>query len=393
MAKKKHAKKHATNVNHNKNVVHIHIGDKKSKSSKRKKAASAPVPHSHFSFNMPQTTAPQFHLNRPQQYDLMPYGQRDAILGIVPEQAPVQAPVQVPVQVPVPVPRPVAVPAPVQVVPVQVHAPRAPRAPRVPRPVVPMVVPVPVPVVPRVVPVVPRVVPVPPMVVPVVPRVVPVVPMVVPVPPMVVPVVPRVVPVPVVPRVVPVPPMVVPVPVPIPKVPIPVPRVPIPIPPIHIRKWIPAPVEISPPMYETPKDVFKPFSKYQYEMPPTTFTGQNPIYDKSRLKPVTPRQLFFDKIPDGAPENEDTESYNHASPLRWFQTHEPEVANLENFDDQVPTNLSPREIARLDKNEKYRTYYNTGGGREVRQKRNAEKKVAKNNIVPVNDEDMNLKSN
>jgi hypothetical protein len=137
MAKKKHLKKHATNINHNKNVVHIHIGDKKRRAAKSKKASSNPRsdhPHSHFSVQMPQTLAPQFHMNRPQHFDPMTQAQRENILGNT--QVPVNGPV--PVRVPVPAPT-VRVPAPV---PVSVPVP-APTV-RVPAPV-PVSVPVPAP--------------------------------------------------------------------------------------------------------------------------------------------------------------------------------------------------------------------------------------------------------
>ena len=113
MAKKKHLKKHATNINHNKNVVHIHIGDKKKRATKSKKASSNPRsdhPHTHFSVQMPQTLAPQFHMNRPQHFDPMTQAQRENILGNT--QVPVNGPV--PVRVPVPAPT-VRVPAPVPV--------------------------------------------------------------------------------------------------------------------------------------------------------------------------------------------------------------------------------------------------------------------------------------
>lgn len=119
MANKKHLKKHATNINHNKNVVHIHIGDKKKRrAAKSKKAASKPRsdhPHSHFSIQMPQTLAPQFHMNRPQHFDPMTQAQRETILGSaqVPVNGPIHNPVPVPVQVPVPVPVPVPIHTPV----------------------------------------------------------------------------------------------------------------------------------------------------------------------------------------------------------------------------------------------------------------------------------------
>jgi hypothetical protein len=103
MGKKKHSTKNSTNVNHNKNVVHIHLSEKKTR-SKRGKGSSKPRsdhPYAHFSPSI--SLNPQFHINRPQQFDPITQVQRENILGQVPVHAPIAVPVPVPIAVATPI--------------------------------------------------------------------------------------------------------------------------------------------------------------------------------------------------------------------------------------------------------------------------------------------------
>ena len=119
MAKKKHVRKHATNINNNKNEVHIHLGEKKRRAKQRKTTSKPRLYAPQFSSQVPQPLTPQFYVNRPQQFDPMTQSQRETILGQVPVPIPVPIPVKTPIQVPVsnetPVQVPVSMKTPVQV--------------------------------------------------------------------------------------------------------------------------------------------------------------------------------------------------------------------------------------------------------------------------------------
>ena len=111
MGKKKNVRKHATNINHNKNEVHIHLGEKKKRAKQRKTTSKPRLYAPQFTSQVPQPLTPQFYVNRPQQFDPMTQSQIETILGQVPVPIPVPIPVKNPVQVPAAMKTPVQVPA------------------------------------------------------------------------------------------------------------------------------------------------------------------------------------------------------------------------------------------------------------------------------------------